>query len=143
MLKTLRRLDRERGWRQWPESAEQRQFVKTWQDESKKPTFEDGPSKECIAAIDFRPTPEVQGILNELSNRYGWMGAFTLWDKAVDGMYDLTPIESAIWAAAYEIRFLLGHPADDKNERLAKLFTLLNDGVLRSLIQAWGGRPRP
>ena len=57
------------------------------------------------------------------------------------GKNRLTATESALWAATYELRRLLGEVRSSEvaGSRLAELWDLLTDGVLRSLVLARGG----
>ena len=89
--------------------------------------------------VPFAPTPDARVALKTIHERFSWMNDFT------DGPYDeklADQTEASLWAACYEIRHLLGHmeSSQDGSDRLSVLWTLLRDGVLRSMILSRGGR---
>jgi hypothetical protein len=141
-LAHLRQQDKERGYRTSPETSAQQDFVLSWPESGSSPQPIPKTSGEAApigakAPIDFRPTPAAEQILRELLDRHHWMNGFK--DGPV-GKNQLTDTESALWAATYELRRLLGGiDSQEDSERLAKLWDLLVDGVLRSMVLARGG----
>lgn len=81
--------------------------------------------------LRFCPTLEAHEALIERNKRYEWMNEFK---DGPCGKTELNSTESALWAATYELRYLIGsHEAvEDLNNRFTKLWDLLTDGVLRS-----------
>lgn len=141
-LSHLRRQDRERGSRESPETFAQRQFVLGWPESAA--TAQPARTSPCTAAPaaggpygDFKPTLAADRVFRELLDRYPHMEGFT---EGPFGMNRLTTTESVLFGAAYELRRLLGSvDSPEESERLAKLWDLLVDGVLRSMVLARGG----
>lgn len=83
---------------------------------------------------------EVLGIIDELNARFPWMEGFTSIGGDIAGpnasaSFRLNEFESAINAAGYEVRDLLRNCENEEiSARLAQLYTLLVDGILREAI---------
>jgi hypothetical protein len=91
-----------------------------------------------VSVPRFRPTGEAVSVLAEILKRWVYMDGF------VGGPFDknrLTDTEAALWASCYEIRSLISDVGSmgDASQRLAAVWNLLTDGVLRSLVLARGG----
>lgn len=87
--------------------------------------------------IPFRPTPDASRALDELVSCHAHMEGFR---EGPYGENRLSDTEAAIWAVAYEVRRLSGDVHDENaSERLTNLWSLLTDGVLRSLVLSRGG----
>lgn len=138
----LRQQDKERGYRSSPETSAQRDFVLSWPESGSSPqpiakASDEAAPTENEVTIDFQPTPTAEQVLRELLDRHDWMNGFK---EGPAGKNQLTDTESALWAATYELRRLLGSiDSKEDGERLAKLWDLLVDGVLRSMVLARGG----
>jgi hypothetical protein len=135
-LKSLRRQDQERGHRDSPETGAQRDFIRAWSSAKTiaAPALVD---PIALASDNFRPTPAAAEALQKLLDHYEYMEGFK---DGPFGKNHLTATESALFAATYEIRRLLGSiNADEHSDRLVKLYDLLVDGVLRSMVLARGG----
>lgn len=135
-LKSLRRQDQERGHRESPETGVQRDFIHAWcNTKGNSSPASAAPTKS--AKDDFRPTPAATTALRELLDRHEHMEGF---EDGPFGKNQLTATESALFAATYGIRRLLGSVKDSEHrDCLVKLYDLLVDGVLRSIVLARGG----
>jgi ADP-ribosylglycohydrolase/protein-tyrosine phosphatase len=135
-LKSLRRQDHERGYRESPETGAQRDFIHAWS--SVKTNATSSPVVSAGSVEDgFQPSPAAAEALRELLDHYDYMEGF---QDGPFGKNQLTATESALFAATYEIRRLLGSVnTDECGDRLVKLYDLLVDGVLRSMVLARGG----
>lgn len=135
-LKSLRRQDQERGNRESPETVAQRDFIHAWSSVKTIAAASSAASTES-AKGDFRPSPAAAEALRELLDRHEHMQGFK---DGPFGKNQLTATESALFAATYEIRRLLGSVKDSEHsDRLVKLYDLLVDGVLRSMVLTRGG----
>ncbi|MFT7542793.1 MAG: putative protein tyrosine phosphatase [Gammaproteobacteria bacterium] len=135
-LKSLRRQDEERGYRESPETGAQRDFIHAWG--SVKTITTASPVASSGSVKDgFQPSPAAAEGLRELLDHYDSMEGF---QDGPFGKNQLTATESALFAATYEIRRLLGSVnTDERGDRLVKVYDLLVDGVLRSMVLARGG----
>lgn len=135
-LKSLRRQDQERGYRESPETGAQRDFIHAWSSVKTIATASPAASSESVRE-DFQPSRAAAEAFRELLNHYEHMEGF---QDGPFGKNQLTATESALFAATYEIRRLLGSVnAEEQSDRLVKLYDLLVDGVLRSMVLARGG----
>lgn len=86
--------------------------------------------------MNFRPSRGAQDALGEILALWPDLGGFR---DGPCGLNELDPVESALFAATYEVRRALGQTSDEVGEHLARVYEVLTDGVLRSLVLARGG----